>query len=218
MRWEDFLKKELESEYFYPIRNKICEDMLLGHKICPAKHSMFRIFEELEYDKIKVVILGQDPYYANLDEANGYAFAVGENIKIPSSLRNIFKEIATDSGREMPKDKTLDYMVQQGVFLLNTALTTRLGEAFAHGKYWQPFTDKVISALNEREDPIVFMLWGQKAIAKKNLLTNKHHFVLEAPHPSGLSAHRGFFGCKHFSVANKILINLKKTAIDWIGQ
>ena len=216
MMWADFLKQEIEAEYFYPIRNKICDDMLLGHKICPAGHSMFRIFEDVEYDKIKVVILGQDPYYAKLDEANGYAFAVGENIKTPSSLRNIFKEIAANFNSEAPKDKTLEYIVKQGVFLLNTALTTRFGEAYAHGKYWQPFTDKVISVLNDRDEPIIFMLWGKKAIAKKPLLTNKHHFVLEASHPSGLSAYRGFLGCGHFAEANRILGELGKSAINWV--
>jgi uracil-DNA glycosylase len=216
MRWDTFLRQEIEEPYFCKIREIICEDMLADYIICPAQHSMFRIFEELEYDDIKVVILGQDPYYANLNEANGFAFAVGEDVKIPSSLRNIFKEIADNFGGRQPRDRTLRHWVQQGVFLLNTALTTRYGEAFAHGKYWQPFTDRVIQKLGERSEPLIFMLWGAKASAKRTLIAD-HHFVLEAPHPSGLSAHRGFYGCEHFIKANQILEKLGKSKIDWIG-
>lgn len=218
MIWRDFIAREEQKPYFTTIIDGLCADMLEEKEICPVSHSMYRIFGAVPYDDVRVVVLGQDPYYANPNEANGFAFAVGQEVKIPSSLRNIFKEIASDIGEGMPTDKTLEYLVAQGVFLLNTALTTRLGQAFAHGDLWQPFTDNVISFLNARQEPIVFMLWGSKAKKKKELITGKHHYILEAAHPSGLSAHRGFFGCRHFSKANAILKKIGKEPVNWGGQ
>jgi len=216
MKWQAFLEQEMHESYFECIRNAICADILAGYTICPAFHDMFRIFDAVAYEDIRVVILGQDPYYAKVDEANGFAFAVGANVVTPPSLKNIFKEIADEYGKE-PEDKTLEYLVKQGVFLLNTALTTRHGEAFIHGNLWQPFTDKVISCLNARERPIVFLLWGSKAIAKKAMITNSWHYILESVHPSPLSAYRGFLGCKHFCETNRILRELGEKEIDWVG-
>ena len=213
--WDQFILNESKQLYFNELSNAICKDERAGYKICPE--DKFRIFKALPYKDIKVVVLGQDPYYASPNEANGFAFAVSENVAIPPSLRNIFKEIASDLGT-MPNDRTLEYLVEQGVFLLNTALTTRHGEALAHSKFWQPFTDKVISFLNERVDPIIFLLWGGKAIAKKALITGEQHYILESTHPSPLSSYRGFFGCKHFSKANKILMDMGKEEIDWAGE
>lgn len=214
--WEEFVCREMQEPYFADIREAICQDMLDGYKICPSNENIFRIFDAIDYNKVRVVVLGQDPYYANIDEANGFAFAVNENVAIPPSLRNIFKEIAQEFGNE-PKDRTLGYLVKQGVFLMNTALSTRHGKAFAHGDLWQPFTDKVISYLAEREQAIVFLLWGSKAIAKKKLISGKHHYILESTHPSPLSAYRGFLGCGHFLQVNKILEELGEEAIDWVG-
>ena len=158
--WENFILKEMAQSYYPRLAIKICSDRMT-YKICPFEHDMFRIFRAIPYEDVKIVILGQDPYYSKLNEANGFAFAVSKGVSIPPSLRNVFKEIASEFG-VIPSDCTLEYLVKQGVFLLNTALTTIHGEAFAHGKLWQPFTDNAISFLNERTEPIVFLLWGKK--------------------------------------------------------
>lgn len=215
--WEGRIGAELSKDYFKNIREKICQDMLAGHAICPTNEHIFRVFRLVDYGDIKVVILGQDPYYAESNQANGLAFAVGNDVAIPSSLRNIFKEIAEDIG-EKPTDRTLVATAKQGVFWLNTALTTRLGEAYAHGDLWKHFTNKIISELNARLDPIVFMLWGNKAKVYKSLIDTTRHYVLEAAHPSGLSASRGFYQCRHFSRANEILRKLGKTDINWVAH
>jgi uracil-DNA glycosylase len=168
----------------------------------------------VDFDDVGVVVIGQDPYYAQENQANGLAFAVDDGVDIPSSLRNIFKEIVSDVGVK-PMDRTLISYARQGVFWLNTALTTTLGVPYAHGDLWKPFTDKVLEELGKRSDAIVFMLWGNKAKEKRKFIDTGKHYILEAAHPSGLSASRGFFGCKHFSQANCLLKKLGRKEIDW---
>ena len=212
--WSSRLEGELSADYFRVIREKICQDMLAGHVICPTNENIFRAFRLVDFNDVKIVILGQDPYYAQQNQANGLAFAVGNDVALPSSLQNIFKEIASDTGSK-PTDKTLVSFAKQGVFWLNTALTTILGKAYVHGDLWKAFTDKVIVELSKRDEPIIFMLWGNKAKEKKCLIDTKRHHVLEAAHPSGLSAYRGFLGCRHFSRANEILVKMGKQPINW---
>lgn len=213
-QWTTMLASEFEKPYFGDIRQTICRDMLNGHRICPSNSEIFRAFRLVDYHDVKIVILGQDPYYAQENQANGLAFAVAPDVVLPSSLQNIFKAVERDVGQE-PGDRTLLSWARQGVFLLNTALTTRLGEAYAHGVLWEQFTHRVLTELARRLDPIVFMLWGRKAQKYKSIITAKQHLILEAPHPSGLSAYRGFFECKHFSQANQFLQDIGKKTIDW---
>lgn len=213
-QWETLLGQEFDQPYFGEIRQAICRDMLNGHKICPDNSAIFRVFRLVDFDNVKIVILGQDPYYAQENQANGLAFAVAPDVALPSSLQNIFKAVERDVGQR-PGDRTLLSWAQQGVFLLNTALTTRLGEAYAHGVLWAQFTQRVLVELAQRTDPIVFMLWGSKAKQYRRIIDAKQHLVLEAPHPSGLSAYRGFYDCKHFSRANQFLCDIGKAPIDW---
>ena len=179
---------------------------------------MYDIFNALhytDYDKVKVVILGQDPYHGP-KQAHGLSFSVLPGVPAPPSLKNIFKELNSDLGCYIPNNGYLKSWADQGVLLLNTVLTVRAGTPNSHkNKGWETFTDKVISVLNEREDPVIFILWGNNAIAKKKLITNKNHFILQSVHPSPLSASRGFFGSKPFSKANEILKSIGKTPIDW---
>lgn len=164
---------------------------------------------------MRVVILGQDPYIRE-NQAHGLAFSVKDGVEFPPSLKNIFKELSDDMGISAPKCGCLTPWAKQGVLLLNTVLTVREGESNSHkGIGWMRFTDKIISLINEREKPVVFLLWGKNAEEKLPLITNKHHFVLTAPHPSPLSASRGFFGCRHFSKANTILSRIGLEPICW---
>ncbi len=164
---------------------------------------------------MKVVILGQDPYHGP-NQAHGLSFSVKPGIQPPPSLRNIYKELHTDIGCSIPNNGYLKKWADQGVLLLNTVLTVRAGEANSHkNKGWEIFTDKIISKLNERKDPIVFILWGNNAISKKKLITNPQHYIIQSVHPSPLSATRGFFGSKPFSKTNEFLKSINKQEIDW---
>jgi uracil-DNA glycosylase len=174
--------------------------------VYPPKKQIFRAFT---YDKIKIVILGQDPYHEK-NQANGLAFSVNDRVKIPPSLRNIFKELNIS-----PKNGDLTKWAEQGVLLLNTALTVREGQADSHKKLWEKFTVSVIEELNEYETPLVFMLWGNNAKSYEKYITDKKHLILTAAHPSPLSASRGFFGCNHFSVANEFLKKNNLEIINW---
>ena len=179
---------------------------------------MYDIFNALhytDYDKVKVVILGQDPYHGP-NQAHGLSFSVKPNVPIPPSLRNIYKELHDDLGCYIPNNGYLKKWADEGVLLLNTVLTVRAGLANSHkNKGWEQFTDNIIKVLNEREKPIVFILWGNNAISKKKLITNKNHLILQSVHPSPLSASRGFFGSKPFSKTNSFLESIGETPIDW---
>ncbi len=177
-------------------------------------NDIFNAFKFCPYEDVKVVILGQDPYHGE-GQAHGLAFSVKKGVEIPPSLKNIYKELESDIGFEPPAHGCLESWAKQGVFLLNTSLTVRKGQPLSHhGKGWETFTDHVISLLSQREKPMVFLLWGGNARSKKPLIDRSRHLVLEAPHPSPLSAYAGFFGCKHFSKANDFLAKIGES-VDW---
>lgn len=211
--WAKFLNQEVERDYFQKLL-VFLENESKEHKIAP-KGNFFKALNLTPYDKVKVVIIGQDPY-PTLGHANGLAFAVNEGVETPRSLNNIFKEMVSDLKIETPQNNTLLGWAEQGVLLLNTVLTCRVGEPMSHrNRGWELLTDKIISVLNNRPEPILFILWGKPAQDKRKLISNPQHKVLMAAHPSPLSAMRGFFGCKHFSKANKILEDMKYEPIDW---
>jgi uracil-DNA glycosylase len=216
-RWRAQLAPEAEKDYFTGLTRFLKSEYKGGQKIFPARERVLRAFQSLDYEDVKVVILGQDPYHG-AGQAIGLSFAVPNELKPkPPSLVNIFKEIESDLGKKVDRTKSeLTSWVKQGVLLLNTVLTVRMGEANSHrAQGWEQFTDRAISLLNEREDPIVFILWGSPARKKKALITNKRHYVIESAHPSPLSAHNGFFGSRPFSKANAILKRLGKEPIEW---
>ena len=211
--------KEVAAEYglkdiLKPIRKKISEASSQKKKIYPSSKDIFRAFELTSFKNVKIIILGQDPYHGP-NQANGLAFSVQENVPIPPSLKNIFKEISEDLEIEKRLSGDLTNWANQGVLLLNTCLTVFPGRPGSHSNLgWQEFTDSVIRAVDTK-DRIVFILWGSYARKKKELLCNNKNLILEAPHPSPLSAHRGFFGCKHFSKTNQFLNEHKIKKIDW---
>lgn len=212
--WDELLKDAFSSEWYNELRQFLKEEYS-RHTVYPDMHDIFNALKATPYSSVKAVILGQDPYH-NPGEAHGMCFSVKPGVKIPPSLVNIFKEINSDLGIPIPDNGYLKPWAEQGVLLLNTILTVRRNEPFSHkGKGWEKLTDTVIKRLNDRPDPVVFLLWGAPARAKKSLITNPRHFVLEAAHPSPLSAYNGFFGCRHFSETNSILFSLGKTPINW---
>ena len=202
--WDKFLKEQFRQKYYKQLLN-----FLLGeyekNTVYPAPSQWFTAFQMTPYEEVKVVILGQDPYHGP-NQAHGLAFSVPKGEKTPPSLRNIFKELEADMGIAPPAHGNLERWARQGVLLLNTVLTVRAGQANSHrGKGWEIFTDAVIAYLNQREKPMVFLLWGSNAQKKEVLITNPRHYILKATHPSPLSASRGFFGCGHFSKARRFL-------------
>lgn len=212
--WDQLLKDEFEKTYYLQIRETLKNEYNY-QIIYPNAYNIFNALKYTAYNDVKVVVLGQDPYHGQ-GQAHGLAFSVPDGVMLPPSLVNIFKEIKADIGCEMPKSGCLTKWAQQGVLLLNASLTVRAGQANSHQKIgWSIFTDRIIALLNEREKPIVFLLWGGNARKKKELITNKQHKILEAVHPSPLSAFNGFFGCKHFSKANAFLEQTGQTPIDW---
>jgi uracil-DNA glycosylase len=212
--WYELIHEEFEKEYFKQLQQFV-EKEETHYEIYPAKEDRFRALEATDYDDVKIVILGQDPYHGE-GQAHGLSFSVQKGVRIPPSLRNIFKELHADVGVPIPSHGNLEHWAQQGVLLLNTVLTVRQGEANSHkGKGWEIFTDKLISLLNERDKPIIFVLWGRPAQQKIKLITNKHHIILQSVHPSPLSASRGFFGSKPFSTINKTLHQLGDKEVDW---
>ena len=214
-KWDEILKDEFESEYFKKLSDFLHEDYKTK-TIYPAKENIYDALKLTPPDKIKAVILGQDPYI-NPGEAHGLAFSVGQGIKLPPSLRNIYKELHADIGINIPRAGCLISWAEQGVLLLNTVLTVESGKSNSHAKKgWEKFTDYIIKYLGEKnENPIVFILWGKNAHAKEQFITNPNHLILKAPHPSPLSASTGFFGCGHFSRTNKFLSDNGLDAIDW---
>lgn len=192
-----------------------CQEEKSGTEIFPPVHQVFRAFELCPWNNLKVVILGQDPYHDN-GQAEGLCFSVGKGIKIPSSLRNMYKEAGTDFGMKMPSHGSLVDWGKQGVLLLNTVLTVKAHKANSHSKFgWQQFTDAVISKISRSHDGVVFIFWGKQAQKKSVLIDKSKHKIIESAHPSGLSASRGFYGSKPYTKANQLLEKLGKSPIDW---
>ncbi|MBU6388317.1 uracil-DNA glycosylase [Patescibacteria group bacterium] len=214
--WAQHLSGEFEKEYFAELTRFVKKEYTKG-KVYPHPKNIFRAFDLCPFEKVKVVILGQDPYHGT-GQANGLAFAVDADTRVPPSLQNIFKEIESDLGKPLVHtDGDLSRWATQGVLLLNATLTVRAHTAGSHQeKGWEQFTDAVIRALSEERANLVFMLWGNYAKAKGAHIDRTKHLVLEAPHPSPFSAASGFFGCKHFSKANEYLISHNETPIDWL--
>ena len=211
--WDDILKEEYNKPYFEKLMNFI-EDEYNNYTIYPDKNNIYNALKLTPPNKVKVVILGQDPYI-NKNQANGLSFSVQPGIATPPSLRNIFREQRKDLGIIQPNSGDLTKWAEQGVLLLNTTLTVRAGLSNSHqGKGWGIFTDSIIKYLGQKEN-IVFMLWGNNAKAKRKLIDSSKNLILEAAHPSPLSATRGFFGCQHFSKANNYLIEHNLSPIDW---
>ena len=210
--WADFINLETKKDYFKEIKYSLLSDHNSGKKIYPEPKNFFKSFEICPYENVKVVILGQDPYHTP-GAANGLAFSVNKNQKLPPSLKNIFKEIKSDVGVEN-EIGNLTKWAKQGVLLLNSSLTVLEGMPGSHSQIgWQTFTDKAVQLI-QRKKKVIFMLWGNFAKRKKQLIGDDN-YILEAPHPSPFSANSGFFGCKHFSKANEILTDLGLDPIDW---
>lgn len=213
-RWDEVLKEEYQKDYFKRIVNKIRSEYQ-NKTIFPQADDVFKAFKLTDYDDVKVVILGQDPYHG-VGEAEGLSFSVKNNIARPPSLRNIFKELNTDLGYPIPKTNSLEKWATEGVLLLNSILTVEKDKPLSHKDVgWEIFTDKVIEKINEKTSPVVFILWGSYARSKKYLITNPNHHIIESAHPSPLSASRGFFGSKPFSKTNNYLISKKIRPIDF---
>jgi uracil-DNA glycosylase len=213
--WADVLAAEKNKPYFNAILDFIKEQRRQGKIIYPAQQNIFNALKFTPYEKVKVVILGQDPYHGP-NQAHGLCFSVKPGVPPPPSLQNIFLELHNDLGIPIPAHGCLEKWAEQGVLLLNTVLTVEGGKAQSHANIgWQQFTDKVIASLNEHPKGIVFLLWGSHAQNKIDLIDTSKHHILCAPHPSPLSAHRGFIGCKHFSKTNELLQQMGRTPIDW---
>ncbi|GAB6532530.1 MULTISPECIES: uracil-DNA glycosylase [Bacillus] len=212
--WGPLLAPEFEKEYYRKLADFLKEEYST-HVVYPKKEDIFNALEYTSYENTKVVILGQDPYHGP-NQAHGLSFSVQPGVKTPPSLLNMYKELRDEYGYDIPNNGYLVKWAEQGVLLLNTVLTVRQGEANSHkGKGWEHFTDRVIELLNEREKPVIFILWGRHAQAKKKLITNSNHHIIESVHPSPLSARRGFFGSKPYSKVNTILANMGEREIDW---
>ena len=212
--WNELLKDEFSKEYYLTLR-EFLKNEYNTKTIYPDKYDIFNSLHYTSYEDVKVVILGQDPYHGP-NQAHGLSFSVNPGVRIPPSLLNIYKELNSDLGCYIPNNGYLKKWADQGVLLLNTSLTVRAGEANSYkNKGWEIFTDKIISLVNEKDDPVVFLLWGNNAISKKKLITNDKHLILSSVHPSPLSASRGFFGSKPFSKINQFLISVNKKPIDW---
>ena len=212
--WDIILQDEFHKEYFYNLL-KFVQGEYKRTTIFPPKNEVFKAFRYTPYKDLKVVILGQDPYHGD-NEAEGLSFSVKEGIRKPPSLNNIFKELHDDIGCSIPKSGSLVPWAKQGVLLLNAVLTVIKDHAASHKDIgWETFTDAVIKKINEKEEPVVFILWGGFARSKKKLITNPKHFIVESAHPSPLSAYNGFFGSKPFSKTNNYLIKNNIKPINW---
>jgi uracil-DNA glycosylase len=212
--WHELLNAEFQKDYYLQLRQFLIKEYQTK-TIYPDKYDIFNALHYTPYSSVKVIILGQDPYHGP-NQAHGLSFSVKPGIDIPPSLFNIYKELNTDLNLPIPNNGYLKKWADQGILLLNTALTVVAAQANSHKNMgWEIFTDKIISLLNDRNDPLIFILWGSNAQSKKNLLTNNYHRIITAPHPSPLSAHRGFFNSKPFSKTNEILKSFGKSTIDW---
>lgn len=214
MDFQSFMQQEKQLPYYQELEEFVNQEYLTK-QIFPPKDRVFHCFNTCTYDGVKVVILGQDPYHDD-HQANGLAFSVEQGVRIPPSLLNIYKEAHTDVGIEMPHHGDLTNWAKQGVLLLNTVLTVEAHKANSHkGKGWETFTNHVIEVMNEREKPLVFILWGKQAIDKEFMIDTAKHCVIKSVHPSPLSAYRGFFGSCPFSRTNQFLISKGIEPIDW---
>ena len=212
--WLDALKGEFSKPYYKKLFETVNQEYRT-HRVYPPADDIFNAFHLTPLKDVKVVILGQDPYHGD-GQAEGLSFSVKPGVDIPPSLVNIYQELHDDLGCTIPSHGNLVKWAEQGVLLLNTVLTVRAHQANSHrGIGWEEFTNAAIEALNKSDRPLVFMLWGKPAQAKEVMLTNSNHLILKAPHPSPLSAYRGFFGCRHFSKANEFLTAHGETPIDW---
>lgn len=213
--WKEVLKQEFSKPYFEQIALHLKTEKLQGKIIYPPGFLIFNAFNTTPFDKVKVVILGQDPYHGP-GQAHGLCFSVQDGVPPPPSLINIFKELQDDTGVPIPENGNLTHWAEQGVFLLNASLTVRAGEPMSHSKIgWAQFTDEVIKKISAGKEHVVFILWGKFAQEKKMLIDETKHCILRSAHPSPLSAHAGFFGCKHFSKANAYLMSKGIDPIDW---
>lgn len=212
--WADYLNDEFTKPYYQQLKQFLVNEYNT-QAIYPKPENIYAALHLTSYENTKVVILGQDPYHRP-GQAHGLSFSVQKGVRVPPSLKNIYKELHHDLGCYIPNHGNLEKWAKQGVLLLNTVLTVREGKPNSHkGKGWEKFTDQVIRVINQREKPVVFILWGRNAQAKKTLITNKHHCILEAAHPSPLSAKNGFFGSRPFSKTNAFLKEHGMEEIDW---
>lgn len=212
--WDEVLENEFNKDYFRELSDFVQMERI-KFTVYPPEDQVFTAFQRTPYSKVKVAILGQDPYHEE-GQAHGLAFSVLKGTKVPPSLVNIYKEIETDLGFKRKAQGNLIKWADEGVLLINACLTVRAQEANSHkGKGWEKFTDRVIELLNEKEEPVVFILWGGNARSKVKLITNKNHLILEGAHPSPLSAYRGFFGGRYFSKTNEFLAEKGRDPIDW---
>ena len=213
-QWDNLLGDEFQKEYYLKLRRILAKEYQTT-TIYPDMYDIFNALKYTDYPDVKAVILGQDPYHG-VGQAHGLCFSVRKGVEPPPSLKNIFKEIQDELGIAPPNHGELTKWAKEGVLLLNTALTVRAGMANSHrGLGWEILTDRIIELLNEREEPIVFLLWGANAKQKPALITNPQHLVLKCAHPSPLSAYNGFFGCGHFKMCNDFLTSVGRTPIDW---
>lgn len=213
--WDVILDQEYQKEYFLSLAEFVKNERKSGNEVYPAQDMVFNAFKKTPYSKVKVVIIGQDPYHGE-GQAEGLSFSVPKGIPQPPSLRNIFKELHEDIGMAMPCHGCLEKWAEQGVLLLNATLTVAKNKPLSHHKKgWEQFTDAVVHALANHQERLIFLLWGKNALQKAGFLANTHHHVLTAAHPSPFSAHSGFFGCRHFSMTNNLLLQSGKEPINW---
>jgi len=212
--WQELLHDEMEKDYYMELREFLIQEYKTK-TIYPDKHSIFNALHYTDYNDVKAVILGQDPYHGP-GQAHGLCFSVKPGIAPPPSLVNIYRELSHDLGYEIPNHGYLEKWAREGVLMLNTVLTVRAGMANSHkNKGWEIFTDRIIQLLNEREKPMVFILWGSQAISKEKMIDNGRHHIIKSPHPSPLAAYRGFFDSKPFSGTNEFLKSNAMDPIDW---
>ncbi|AXF75133.1 uracil-DNA glycosylase [Erwinia tracheiphila] len=217
LTWHDVLAQEKEKDYFIRTLSLVAQERSAGKAIYPPQKDVFNAFRLTELGNVKVVILGQDPYHGH-GQAHGLSFSVLPGVAVPPSLLNIYKELETDIPDFVrPEHGFLESWALQGVLLLNSVLTVEKGQAHSHARFgWETFTDNVIAAINEHREGVVFLLWGSHAQKKGAIIDRHRHYILQAPHPSPLSAHRGFFGCKHFSKTNQWLTQHGEENINWM--
>ena len=212
--WNEILAEEMQKDYYQELQAFV-QKRRAEVRVFPDENNVFNALELTPFESVKVVILGQDPYHG-FGQAHGLSFSVQKGTPLPPSLKNIYKELQEDIGGELPTEGDLSHWAKQGVLLLNTVLTVEEGNANSHkGKGWERLTNRLIESLNELKHPVIFILWGKPAQDKEKLITNPNHIILKAPHPSPLSAYRGFFGSKPFSRVNDILIQQGQTPIRW---
>lgn len=216
MKWASFIRKQASLDYFKNLQQFLNKEKAEGKLIYPAENDQLKAFDLTPLENIRVVILGQDPYHGS-EQAHGLSFSVPDNVKIPPSLRNIYKELSTSiDGYSIPESGNLEHWAKQGVLLLNAVLTVEQGKAGSHSKQgWEIFTDNAIAEIDKHCTGVIFLLWGSYAQAKGKLIDRDKHCVLTSVHPSPLSAYRGFLGCGHFNQVNQMLIKQGKLAIKW---